>query len=99
MANQTEFLKDVRAAVDHLFAHRRMLRKVSVRIGFWPEGMVISARLSMDVFGEGCEVVDSGHIETISWERLEVIDAAELIGIIDKLCAPAHELLRGEGSA
>lgn len=92
MNTQADFLKEVRNAVDHLFAHRKSLRRVAVRFQFWPEGLVISAAIT----ARNKEEMKATRQEIIPWHRLSTIDAAEFIGIIDRVCQPAHDLLRAK---
>jgi hypothetical protein len=87
MSTQAEFVKDLRAAVDQLFAHRKALRRVAVRCGFWPEGLVISAALTS-------EKDLSLWKEIVPWDRLATMDAAELMAIADRVCAGASDAMR-----
>jgi hypothetical protein len=94
MGERSEFLKDVRAAVEHLFAHRKSLRRVAVRFQFRPEGLVISANIT----ARNNEEMHASRQEIITWDRLETIDPAEFIGIVDQVCEPSHDRLKPSGN-
>lgn len=97
MATQADFLREVRAAVDQIFAHRKVLRRVAVRFQFWPEGLVIATRIALRE--EDCdnphkhELREAARQEIVPWDKLETIDAAELAAIVDRVCQPAHDML------
>ena len=97
MAEQASFITDVRAAVEQLFAHRKVLRRVMVRFAFWPDGLVISAKVSMKE-GDGYrpekeEMLAAHRQEIVSWDRLATIDPAEFMAIVDRVCQPSHDLM------
>jgi hypothetical protein len=92
MSEQSEFIKDIRAAVEHLFAHRKTLGRVAVRFAFWPDGLVIS----FNITARNREELTATRQEIVSWDRLASVDPAEFMGIVDRVCQPAHDLLRAK---
>lgn len=68
----------VRAATLRLFEHRKTLRTVQVRIGFWPDGLRIACA--------------PGGLEVIPWERLPCISRDELIAIVDQVCGYSKDV-------
>lgn len=96
MADQASFIKDVRAAVEQLFAHRKVLRRVAVRFAFRPDGLVISANPTLRE-GDGYrpekhQMFAAYRQEIVGWDRLASIDPAEFMAIVDRVCEPSHEL-------
>lgn len=93
--NQAEFIDALRTATDHLFAHRKMLQRARVRIGFWPEGMVISCMVPARTEEE----LQANVPEVIPWERLHTVDPSAMIEAIDRVCARHHQLIGARGTA
>jgi hypothetical protein len=60
----------LRAATKRIFEHRKILRTMEVRLGFWPDGLRIGVGSS---------------VEVIPWERLGNISEAELLAAVDRV--------------
>lgn len=102
MTERSEFLKDMRAAVEQLFAHRKAMRRVAVRFGFYPESLLISASVTLQ--SDDCHesearreaILNASQQQMIPWDLLDTIDPAEFIAIVDRVCQPAHDVLLGK---
>lgn len=89
--SQTDFTKAMQAATERLWRHRKALRRCAVRIGFWPDGMVITANLAA---GHALEELKAGvPPRVIPWPEVATLSQAGLIGIIDSHCAPLYRAL------
>lgn len=89
-----DFHKKYRVATERLFAHRQALRRVAVRIGFWPDGLVVSARLTPPHDDAAPRTLASSPPpRTIPWHQLEDISEQALIAEIDDLCGPLYVTL------
>jgi hypothetical protein len=82
--SQAEFLSAVRAAVERLFAHKKMLRRVAVRFGFWPDGLVISVTIPATNEAE----LDASRQAIVSWESLASLDPAGLLAVEARSAVP-----------
>lgn len=58
------------AATMRIFEHRKMLRTMEVRLGFWPDGLRIGVGASVEVIG---------------WHRLRDISEDELLATVDRV--------------
>lgn len=88
---RADFIKLCRIATDRLFENRKALRRVSVRIGFWPEGMVIYAFIAARNDAE----LEANRPYVIPWHDLEHIKEETLLRIVDSVCERARKALRG----
>jgi hypothetical protein len=107
MGTQPDFVENLRAATERLWVHRKMLRTVAVRIGFWPVhptdsaasgGLVISARPSIDKHGN--DGLKAWTQEVVPWAALATMGRDDLIATVDRVCQPSHDLIgrKGPGS-
>lgn len=60
----------LRAATKRIFEHRKSLRTMEVRIGFWPDGLRLAVGASVEVIG---------------WERLSSLTEADLVAAVDRV--------------
>lgn len=87
---QADFTKACRVAAERLWMHRNALHRVAVRIGFWPDGLVISAAITART---NAEMVASSPPRTIPWDQVETITEIALVAIVDELCNPLYDAL------
>lgn len=95
------FVNLCHAATDRLWMHRKALRRVAVRIGFCPDGLVISARVSrlsedreengIDTAPARLSMSPSPH--TIPWDEVHTLTEEALVKIVDDYCSPLYALL------
>lgn len=64
-------LETLKAATDRIFEHRKVLRTVAVRMGFWPDGLRIAA---------------GGSPDLVPWAELATISREDLLARIDRVC-------------
>ena len=88
---QAAFVNACRAAAARLWMHRKALHRVAVRIGFWPDGMVISATISAKNDEELS--ASAGSPRLIPWAEVETITEDRLVAIVDELCEPLYAAL------
>jgi hypothetical protein len=100
-----EFLGICKAATERVWVHRHALRRVAVRIGFWPDGLVISASINFEGLEQDLrasllaeQAERKGPIapapRTIPWDRLAVISEEELTAAVDDYFKPIYHALR-----
>ena len=94
MADQAEFIDNMREVTELLFAHRKFLRRIKVRLAFWPEGLVIGCTIS----ARSNQETLAGRQQIVPWAELKTIDPAVLIAIVDRVCQPAHDVLGTTGT-
>lgn len=86
----SDFIKACQAATERLFMHRKALRRVGVRLGFWPDGLVLSANITART---NAEMLASIPPITIPWAELATTTEADMISAVDRLCNPLYETL------
>lgn len=87
---QIDFVNACRAAAERLWHHRKNLHRVMVRIGYWPDGLIISAVIPVRSIEE---LHASQPPRVIPWSEVATITEARLIGIVDELCDPLYGAL------
>jgi hypothetical protein len=87
---QSDFAKTCRTAAERLWKHRDALHRVSVRIGYWPEGMVIHANIRART---NAEMEASRPPQVIPWDEVATLTEARLIEIVDEHCLPLYAAL------
>ena len=87
--SQSAFTNACKTATERLWKHRSAMHRVAVRIGFWPDGMVISATIS----ARNDEELAANTLRLIPWDEVATLSEQRLVEIVDEVCAPAYRAL------
>lgn len=88
--SQADFTKAMQAATERLWHHRKTLRRVAMKLGFWPDGLVISANITAR---NNDEMKAGAGPRVIPWPELATLTEARAVEIVDELCAPLYPAL------